>query len=453
MSDFMSHEMEKAIVNFAMDFPTTQVCLEEGDYKRIELRIWDDGALTDIQKTFKLQDIGSVLDYPELPQPDSIMGYDIIGNYDNYQRIMLSKKYDLILFTTGTSYSTTCTFLVDNDFLEKFSKKMKPILDNEEEYDIFKGIDFKCKKNEYIEVNTQSRRNNSNDGENKIAIKRKVKEDENLVFDPDSEIYTVMNDIMSFFTDETKHLYKKMDIEYKRGIIIYGNPGNGKSAMIREIIRRMSKINKILINPGVMDVTRILSAIINKLDKQKTIIIIEDIDSLITPENRSAFLNILDGVGVKSGIYFIGTTNYPERIDPAFMNRSGRFDRSYNIGNPDANVRQEYFKSKNIDKLLSEFTVHQPKSKDKKLSIIELFTKHSDDLSMANLKEFMIMTQYMLATKKFNDIESALIESRRLLDEAKKAIVYEGPRPRMMKFPPMKNRAVGMDYTSDDDED
>lgn len=452
MADFMSHEMEKAIVNFAMDFPTTQVCLEEGDYKRIELRIWDDEALADIQKTFKLQDIGSVLDYPELPQPDSIMGYDIIGNYDNYQRIMLSKKYDLILFTTGTSYSTTCTFLVDNDFLEKFSKKMKPILDNEEEYDIFKGIDFKCKKNEYIEVNTQQRRNNSDDGENKIAIKRKVKENENLVFDPDSEIYTVMNDIMSFFTDETKNLYKKMDIEYKRGIIIYGNPGNGKSAMIREIIRRMSKINKILINPGVMDVTRILSAIINKLDKQKTIIIIEDIDSLITPENRSAFLNILDGVGVKSGIYFIGTTNYPERIDPAFMNRSGRFDRSYNIGNPDANVRQEYFKSKNIDKLLSEFTVHQVKSKDKKLSIIELFTKHSDDLSMANLKEFMIMTQYMLATKKFNDIESALIESRRLLDEAKKAIVYEGPRPRMMKFPPMKNRAVGMDYTSDDED-
>jgi SpoVK/Ycf46/Vps4 family AAA+-type ATPase len=56
------------------------------------------------------------------------------------------------------------------------------------------------------------------------------------------------------------------------------------------------------------------------------VLVIEDIDSM--PEGvRSYFLNTLDGVTSKEGIFLIGTTNYPEKIDPGLMNRGGRFDR------------------------------------------------------------------------------------------------------------------------------
>jgi AAA+ superfamily predicted ATPase len=44
------------------------------------------------------------------------------------------------------------------------------------------------------------------------------------------------------------------------------------------------------------------------------ILVIEDIDSM--PDScRSYFLNTLDGATSKEGIYLIGTTNYPEKID------------------------------------------------------------------------------------------------------------------------------------------
>ncbi len=45
------------------------------------------------------------------------------------------------------------------------------------------------------------------------------------------------------------------------------------------------------------------------------VLVIEDIDSM--PEDvRSFFLNTLDGATSKEGLFLIGTTNYPEEIDP-----------------------------------------------------------------------------------------------------------------------------------------
>ena len=199
-----------------------------------------------------------------------------------------------------------------------------------------------------------------------------------------------------------------MNILYKRGVIIHGEPGNGKTAMIREIIRQLSNVTTIIINPNTPRVTFILSELINALKERQTIIVIEDIDSVIINNNRSEFLNILDGINMKSGIYFIGTTNYPERIDPAFVNRSGRFDRLYKIPNPNETIRRLFFNSSKISDLLEGYKVYKDSSKNYNLSIVDLFVKYSDDLSMANLKELMISTQYMLISNKDISIEEAL---------------------------------------------
>ena len=225
-----------------------------------------------------------------------------------------------------------------------------------------------------------------------------------------------MGDITIFFKDETRKLYEKMQIAYKRGIILYGDPGNGKSALIREVIRHNSKVIKVMINPNVENITKILSALIKSLAGKYVIIIIEDIDSLITNRNRSEFLNILDGVDIKSGIYFIGTTNYPDQIDPAFMNRSGRFDRTYKVENPTAEVRLAYFRDRNIGELLSEYKVYKDDSKpDNDEGVVDLFVKNSADLAMATLKEVMTSTQYMLAGNPDMSVEEAVEKTYNLL--------------------------------------
>ena len=57
------------------------------------------------------------------------------------------------------------------------------------------------------------------------------------------------------------------------------------------------------------------------------VIILEDLDSLINDQNRSVFLNQLDGSAGNDGLLLIGTTNHFDRLDPGLSTRPSRFDR------------------------------------------------------------------------------------------------------------------------------
>jgi transitional endoplasmic reticulum ATPase len=57
------------------------------------------------------------------------------------------------------------------------------------------------------------------------------------------------------------------------------------------------------------------------------VIVLEDLDSLITDFNRSFFLNQVDGLHNNDGLLLIGTTNHFDRLDPGLSTRPSRFDR------------------------------------------------------------------------------------------------------------------------------
>lgn len=404
----LTKEMERGLLKLLrFELPEEMdVYLEEGDYQKINFRVYNENVMQSILKKFKFVDIGNVYDYQgTLPQPEVLDGYDVTNNYDMFQRIAVSEKLNSIVFYGVNRFSISANFLVDIDKIKKFSKQVKGILQQDSNANMFQDIDFTVKKREFIEISDPT-------GETMKpadVVKKQVPK-ETLVFEEGTTITEVMGDISTFFDEKTKGLYDRMKIAYKRGIILYGDPGNGKSAMIREIIRRVPKIVKIVINPNVDNVTKILSSLISSLEGRSAIIIIEDIDSLITHRNRSEFLNILDGVDVKSGVYFIGTTNYPESIDPAFMNRSGRFDRTYEIGNPAPITRKAFFESREIGELVAEYKTYKDDSiPDSNEGVIDLFVEHSDDLPMASLKEVMTGTQYALASNPDTSVEEALI--------------------------------------------
>lgn len=385
-------------------------------YQKIEFRIYNTGVLDNLLNKCEFVSIGNVYDYPDvLPQPDIVNVFDLTIDFDKFQRIAVSEKFNAVAFYTFQDYSIHVTILIDTMNIEKFSKKVKEILSQDSRSDLFRNVNFKCKKREYIEISAAI----GNEMRPAEVTKKKVAK-EKLVFHEDSPIVHVMNDIISFFKPETKKLYESMEIAYKRGIIIYGPPGNGKSAMIREIIRTIPKITKIVINPNVPAPTRILDALLKALNGKPAIVIIEDIDSLITSRNRSQFLNILDGVDVKSGVFFIGTTNYPEVIDPAFMNRSGRFDRTYEITNPSEPVRRKFFESRRVGKILSGYKVFKDENKpDSDEAVVDLFVEYSRDLPMASLKELITATKYALATNS-TSIEETLQQAHEILMRSKR---------------------------------
>jgi hypothetical protein len=145
----------------------------------------------------------------------------------------------------------------------------------------------------------------------------------------------IRDDLVQFFA--SRALYDEYGIPWKRGILFIGPPGNGKTHAVKALINSMEQpclyIKSLHGVQQVFDRARRTSP---------CILVIEDLDSQLHPQNRSAFLNELDGFAANIGIVTLATTNHPERLDPAILERPSRFDRKYHFELPEAPERSSY---------------------------------------------------------------------------------------------------------------
>ena len=151
---------------------------------------------------------------------------------------------------------------------------------------------------------------------------------------------SVRGDVASFF--KNKSTYDDLGIAWKRGIILYGPPGNGKTISLKAIMKDI--YYSLAISPIPTLYVRALSAwggaLRDIFEKARSIapcmLVLEDLDSLINSGNRSYFLNQMDGLDDNNGILVVGTTNHLNQLDPGIVSRPSRFDRKYEFGLPGA---------------------------------------------------------------------------------------------------------------------
>src|SRR5262245_11202454 len=72
------------------------------------------------------------------------------------------------------------------------------------------------------------------------------------------------------------------------------------------------------------------------------LLVLEDIDSMVSREVRTYFLNEMDGVSPNDGIFIIGSANKLSDLDSAIANRPSRFDRKFSFPPPDQTSRTLY---------------------------------------------------------------------------------------------------------------
>ena len=180
----------------------------------------------------------------------------------------------------------------------------------------------------------------------------------------------IFRSIDEFFKEDGQ-FFREYGIPYKRGILLYGSPGNGKTTLVKSITGSTEapvvywQITEYTNSATIQEVFSIVSRL------APAILVIEDIDSM--PEyTRSVFLNTLDGTQAREGLFVIGTTNYPEKIDPALINRAGRFDRAYEIPSPTQNLRKAYLQKLDIKNISSESQLADMATRTKGLSISQL---------------------------------------------------------------------------------
>jgi len=170
---------------------------------------------------------------------------------------------------------------------------------------------------------------------------------DDLIDLPDSVSEQVIGEIETFWTKE-QH-FRKFGFLWKRGVLMWGPPGSGKTSTLQVISQKVIShggISLYVDHPG--RAARGLKLLRQVEPTRPLIVMLEDIDSIIDVYGESDLLAIMDGELQIDNVVFVATTNYPERLDKRFINRPSRFDIVKKIGMPDERARKTYLLAKNV---------------------------------------------------------------------------------------------------------
>jgi hypothetical protein len=169
-----------------------------------------------------------------------------------------------------------------------------------------------------------------------------------LVLDP-SIVQLVKDDFESFF--EREEWFRRNRLPFRRGYLLYGPPGNGKTSVIRAMLSTKTlngcTINLFTSNTDDNDLIKLFEY---AADNAPSLIVLEDLDRAFprnggvrTNVSLQALLNCLDGIATHYGVIVVATANEPTVLDPAILRRPGRFDRVVEFPNPNEACREQYF--------------------------------------------------------------------------------------------------------------
>ncbi|GJE96042.1 ATP-binding protein [Phanerochaete sordida] len=160
---------------------------------------------------------------------------------------------------------------------------------------------------------------------------------------PDAFQEGLRRDTQTFF--ESREAYEALGVAWKRGILLLGPPGNGKTESIKALLKETKGVSPLYVKSFTTcrgPEQGIRSIFSHARSHSPCILILEDLDSMLAPGTRSFFLNELDGLANNRGILTIATTNHPERIDDAILNRPSRFDVKYTFALPAPDMRRAF---------------------------------------------------------------------------------------------------------------
>ena len=197
----------------------------------------------------------------------------------------------------------------------------------------------------------------------------------------------VRDDFTQFFN--SRETYERYGIPWRRGAIFIGPPGNGKTHTVKALINFLEKpCIYVRSFQGHGGEPYHMGQVFARARLAPSVVVLEDLDSLIHGQNRSFLLNELDGFRVNTGVVVLATTNHPEKLDAAILDRPSRFDRKYHFDLPAKTERLAY-----IEKWNGELQPELRVSPAGAQSVV----RQTEGFSFAYMKELFVasMAQWM----------------------------------------------------------
>ena len=135
----------------------------------------------------------------------------------------------------------------------------------------------------------------------------------------------------------------------KRGLLLYGPPGVGKTHTVRYLISQLTETTIVQLSGNTLHMIGAACSVARTL--QPAMIVIEDVD-LIAEERGMhpgqhpllfQLLNEMDGLAEDADVVFLLTTNRADVLEPALAQRPGRVDQAVALELPDVEARRRLF--------------------------------------------------------------------------------------------------------------
>jgi ATPase family associated with various cellular activities (AAA) len=140
---------------------------------------------------------------------------------------------------------------------------------------------------------------------------------------------------------------RAMGRHLKRGLLLHGAPGTGKTLTAMYLAAQMTGRTVILLTGrglGLVERSCTMARVL-----QPAIVILEDVDLVAEERTRPTaactallfeLLNQMDGLAEDADILFLLTTNRPDILEPALASRPGRIDQAIEVPLPDEACRR-----------------------------------------------------------------------------------------------------------------
>ena len=175
-----------------------------------------------------------------------------------------------------------------------------------------------------------------------VFTKKDIVTDQLLKFE-DSRYNALLDEIRGFWG--LKEKFGDLGFTHKRGIVMYGAPGVGKTALIKLATEETVDNDHVVFYCEDFGTAVAGIKAFREVEPDRfCMFVFEDVDEVMRGSEH-AFLEFMDGDSQTDGTLVVCTTNYLDRLPPRVL-RTGRLDTKVEVFPPPPQGREAYFRSK-----------------------------------------------------------------------------------------------------------